>query len=194
MRQTSPAYRSLPLGDEIKQATSSPGRCPSASTMLSKAGCCKRSRGSSFTITSVSLGCGNVQSPASNRRAAPRAQTKASPVSGTDFIGGIATLRDADGQPATARIDRADRDASDPTGVTFPYTLTYRDSKYRRDDQCVPSGSGRCGRSPATTRPLGCNRCQTRHRHGDLARLHERRSRQVCALGLPTWKSKRRAA
>lgn len=131
-----------PLGDGNQPSGSSPGRCTSPSYHAEQGRLLQGSRGSSFTITSVSLGCGNVQN-LHVEGAQLLGTNQGVPVSGTDFIGGIATLRDADGQPATARIDRADRDASDPTGVTFLYTLTYRDSNTGATiNACLPDPDG----------------------------------------------------
>lgn len=131
-----------PLGGGSQPGSGSPDRCTTASYHAEQGRQLQGSRGSSFTIASVSLGCGSVQ----NLRvegAQLLGTNQGAPVSGADFLGGIVNLRDADGQPATARIANVERDAGDPTGATFLYTLTYQDPNTGATiNACLPDPTG----------------------------------------------------
>ena len=70
------------------------GSCTTASYHAEQGRLLQGSRGSSFTIASVSLGCGSVQNL--HVEGAQLAGTnRGAPISGPQFVGGIATLRDA---------------------------------------------------------------------------------------------------
>ena len=102
------------------------GSCTTASYHAEQGRLLQGSRGSSFTVESISLGCGSV-SNLHVEGAQLLGQSGGAPVSGADFLGGMVTMRDAQGAAATARITSVVRDASDPSGATFLYTLTYLD-------------------------------------------------------------------
>lgn len=118
------------------------GSCTTASYHAEQGRLLQGSRGSSFTLESISLGCGNV-SNLHVEGAQLLAVNNGTVVSGTDFIGGMVTMRDAQGLLATARITGVVRDAADPTGATFLYTLSYLDPITGATvDACLPDRTG----------------------------------------------------
>mgnify|MGYP003593617349 CR=1 FL=1 len=128
------------------------GTCTSASYHAEQGQKLQGSRGSSFTVQGVSLGCGTLQSLHVEGAELVGVDRRGT-VRGTALIGGTVALADAQGQPATARIANVERDAADPTGATYLYTLVYIDPNTGAEvSACLPDPSGAAKALPLSGR------------------------------------------
>jgi len=129
-----------------------PGTCTTASYHAEQGRLLQGSRGSSFTVQGVSLGCGNLQDlhvEGAELVAAGRSGT----VRGTALVGATVAMADDQGAPATARIADIERDPADPTGASYLYTLVYLDPKTGAEvSACLPDPSGAAKALPLSGR------------------------------------------
>ena len=119
-----------------------PGSCLSASYRARQGQLLQGTRGDSFTVQSVSLGCAGV-ADLQVEGAEFVATSKGRTARGGDFLGGTVTMHDSAGNLAAARIDGITPDPMDATGQTFLYTLVYVDAQTgATTNVCLPDATG----------------------------------------------------